>query len=187
MIRKNLRTTLRLEVFMVLCFLAAASCGKAAPGGTLSEHGLQVTYPDGWTAVQKENVVNDIRYTSITIDGPGNAFVELTHYHSKIDATLERYSTIMLEGRVEQFKKTALKSTPTRVTPTSVEVAGKRIDGLRHEFEVSLIKEPVPHRAEYVRLEGVDSILFVSTHAPIEEWPEAETGFRVILGSLKIQ
>jgi hypothetical protein len=142
-------------------------------------HGIRFSYPRRWklddTSVKER--------FAVTVVSRGSALVTLTSVNPSGDGTLEGfanwYSAYLAESIERQGGGTEFGE--MRVTQTRV---GQDINlGLHQPFRIRLAGDDAPHVRECFRLA---SGIYVSLQAMEVDWPNARTGFEMVLQSLQV-
>ena len=165
--------------------LILASCEKKADisaPNIYDEQGITFSYPGNWK-ISSNASNSDVRY--IILESPGDAIFIIQIY--------SRETALPLNAYAKWFAEQAKKETPLadRIIGTFSDLTEKlntlETGAIREAFQVKLMGQKIPHRAEYYRLEKNNQVAFLISHSSTEALEKVAPGFMLIIQSFTIE
>lgn len=170
-------------IIILIIALSLAGCNKAADISSpnhYNKHNIQLSYPGNWEITEEES---DDNFTYLALEG-GDAMFIIQVYAKEETVPLEEFVSIFSETTKEALPFGDIVDISFSKTEKKI-MSGKRI-GTKELFSVKLLGQKVPHIREYYAVDSGEKTLFIISHIPTENLPQAAPGFKLIQDTLKV-
>lgn len=179
-------TTNPFLLLLITLTLFIGGCSNSQAADTYSKDGISFQLPKQWSVSndsqlfdERSIAINTTATSVVLIEGFAKDLLEREPEHKQLSSSLKRYAN--------NFKKrdiTTKLQTSQPITEETVQRLGH--NGLK-ETQKFIIADKVNELSirEYYRLDTKDEVIFITMDTNKDEYPQAASGFDVILKSFK--
>lgn len=156
---------------------------KAIVTKSYHKDGLRFSYPDNWKVTEDTILENNVRHVNVE-DGDNTLFI-IQIMSSDYEVDLEDHA-----GNVVKEIRTSLpvgNVVKVAFGTASREFSGKKYDGVRREYSVSVLGQTLPHTIDLFLIRGETANALVMIQAPDDDLKAAEKEVQTIADSLRFE
>lgn len=147
-------------------------------------NGITFEYPGNWE-VSEDIEESGFRY--LFVEAPREAILKIEIYPKKESFTLLEFIDLDIKGFESEVPTGFTISDKSAITKTQKLVSGKLSTGYKYSFNLSALGTDVPHVQEYYMLNTDSKSVYVMTNVADEDLHLEETGFELILKTIKLK
>ncbi|MDH3492020.1 MAG: hypothetical protein OEM82_00595 [Acidobacteriota bacterium] len=138
-------------------------------------NGFRIMHPEGWSV------------ESSPADSDGFSFVSIgdTYSPQVLISVAPAEREYELDESADNSFREMKDVSNLRIASVSTDIAGRNRTGIRHRFVVSVWGVDIPYTADYFVIELGNRSAFVRVQAADEDWPAAESEFKIILDEIE--
>jgi hypothetical protein len=154
----------------------------ATPGiGKYEKNGFRFSHHSNWKITGDKMIEGKAR--KVDIENDDNAIFVILIFPPESSMGFGDFAGQMAEARPASIPGGNVSQ--TNAFGISRIVAGKSLEGVRHRYTVSLLRQTIPYTQDFFQIRTEKANILVTIQAPDEEWEGADRGFEVILDSLR--
>lgn len=179
-ILKNISISICLVVFLVACDEKYADIENSSK---YDHKGISFLYPGNWKVTEDEEV-DGFRY--LFIETPGAAIAKIEIYPIKSFDLME-FAEIDIKDLKENIPNIFKIHDKSKIIEFQNESKGIILNGLRYEFNLSILGLDIPHSTEYYMFHSENESAYFSNQVALEDHKKVKDGFTQVLHSFKIE
>lgn len=150
--------------------------------GRYAKNGLSFSYYSNWKITEDYMAEGKVR--SITVENEANGIFIIALFPLDSPITLREFAANVAKERPGNMGGTVSETQGFTIIRT---IGGQSIQGIRHQFSVSLLGATVPNTQDFFHLKTDKANVVIMLYAPDEDWEKSERGFQVISDSLRFE
>ena len=178
--------------------LSLAGCGTKPDIDhlkTYSDKTIAFSYPGNWKITENVTETGPPSYRYLFVESPGSAIFSISEFYSAVPMDLKTYVLKFLESQQRNTQDAIkvgsldlVKMGETSLQDIDLVIMGRKREGFKHTFTLTLLDTKVPHIAHFYAIDDAqDETLILMDQAPEEDAAGEKPGFDAIYGSLKLK